>query len=506
MRVLKISQLFFYLLMSVNYLSAQVGIGTNTPNASAVLDITSNNQGVLFPRITLVQRNNIVSPAIGLMIWCSNCGQNGQFQVYDGVSWTNLIGGTSLGSLSTISTSEIHTVESSTIQVAGSVVSNGGESLTEVGFCYSTTNSTPTKLNSPFQSGSVVSTNFTATISGLTPSTLYYIRAYGVNSAGTSYGSTIQATTSVAPASGFEGLLSQTLFNSIFPYRADKGLAQNGPEFYSYTGLNDAVNEVANIKLEILKRQNPDLSLINYCYKYKRTNLTTNQVSELVVGTDYNESWNTGKPEVVASTINFGDFVNSLDRTKDKKELVAFLANISHETTGGGDAEPTKTYGLYFKEEVGCPGGLNCATNYTSVNLTFPPVAGKTYHGRGPIQLSHNYNYGATSFILYGTINTLLNNPELVLANSKNAFMTAIVFWMLPQGTKPSCHNAIHETRGFAKTINIINGGLECGAANSSHDPQVTDRIGFYKKYSTNFGLTITETDVELSCRDINPY
>ena len=75
-------------LLSLNVYS-QVGIGTNTPYSSAMLDITSTNQGFLPPRMTGAQRDAIPSPAAGLLIWCSNCGSNGEIQVYNGSEWTN---------------------------------------------------------------------------------------------------------------------------------------------------------------------------------------------------------------------------------------------------------------------------------------------------------------------------------------------------------------------------------------------------------------------------------
>ena len=50
-------------------LYAQVGIGTATPDASAKLDIASTTQGLLPPRMTTVQRDAIVSPATGLVIF-----------------------------------------------------------------------------------------------------------------------------------------------------------------------------------------------------------------------------------------------------------------------------------------------------------------------------------------------------------------------------------------------------------------------------------------------------
>lgn len=64
---------------------SQVGIGT-TPNSSAVLDVASTTGGFLAPRLTTVQRNAIVSPASGLMIYNLDCKN---FQYYDGTQWIN---------------------------------------------------------------------------------------------------------------------------------------------------------------------------------------------------------------------------------------------------------------------------------------------------------------------------------------------------------------------------------------------------------------------------------
>ena len=75
---------------------AQVGIGTNTPDASAKLDVTSNTKGLLPPRMTNAQKNSIASPAAGLMVWCSDCGTNGQMQVFNGTAWTDMIGSPSV--------------------------------------------------------------------------------------------------------------------------------------------------------------------------------------------------------------------------------------------------------------------------------------------------------------------------------------------------------------------------------------------------------------------------
>ncbi len=57
------------LLFSCVVLSAQTGIGTTTPNASAKLEVYSTDKGFLLPRMTSVQRSSIASPANGLLVY-----------------------------------------------------------------------------------------------------------------------------------------------------------------------------------------------------------------------------------------------------------------------------------------------------------------------------------------------------------------------------------------------------------------------------------------------------
>lgn len=64
------------LLMSVCYSFGQgIGIGTTSPNSSAILDITHTSKGVLIPRMSTTAINNIANPAKGLFVYDSSAGQ-----------------------------------------------------------------------------------------------------------------------------------------------------------------------------------------------------------------------------------------------------------------------------------------------------------------------------------------------------------------------------------------------------------------------------------------------
>lgn len=59
--------LFFFLITLTG--NAQIGIGTTSPDATSILDITSTAKGMLAPRMTTAQRNAIVTPAQGLLVY-----------------------------------------------------------------------------------------------------------------------------------------------------------------------------------------------------------------------------------------------------------------------------------------------------------------------------------------------------------------------------------------------------------------------------------------------------
>src|SRR4030095_2195510 len=69
--------LLSHVLLIVTYcsFSQSVGIGTTTPDASAALDITATNRGLLIPRMNLTSINAIINPARGLLVYDSAANQ-----------------------------------------------------------------------------------------------------------------------------------------------------------------------------------------------------------------------------------------------------------------------------------------------------------------------------------------------------------------------------------------------------------------------------------------------
>jgi hypothetical protein len=67
--------------------SSNVGIGTASPDASAILDVQSTTKGVRMPNMTTTQKNAIASPAAGLMVFDTNLAK---LCVYSGAAWQTI--------------------------------------------------------------------------------------------------------------------------------------------------------------------------------------------------------------------------------------------------------------------------------------------------------------------------------------------------------------------------------------------------------------------------------
>ncbi len=310
-----------------------------------------------------------------------------------------------------------------------------------------------------------------------------------------------------------DDLLTNTQWNSLFPKRAGTyGIHPQGytTDFYSYLNFKQAVTEMSDYLVQIRKKPGVwgELTTVTK----KSTNQTYNY-------SQVDSWWYTNPTPEVVINVDFEDFVNTNSIYNNKRELAAFLANISKETTGGwqtpvGGNSPGDyaQWGLYFVHEVGYT-NTNSAGTYSQASTEYPPNPAKGYYGRGPIQLSWNYNYGQFSKFLYNDVTVLLDNPDLVQQDGVLAFKSAIWFWMMPQCPKPSCHQAMQELwlpqtgeytstkmykKGFAHTNNIINGGLECrNTSTVAFTQKVVLRSELYKYYLAILGLTSSEIALE---------
>lgn len=257
-----------------------------------------------------------------------------------------------------------------------------------------------------------------------------------------------------------------------------------------------------------------------------------------------------------AESKGYKQFLNEGTKSQQALEFTSFWAKSSRETSGSWDNAPApwivndKDAGtvwkgaLYWVEEVGYstnPDGTSPAINYVDASSTaYPPAEGRSYYGRGVIQLSWNYNYGAFSHWLYDNgmmrdliteRDTLLKRPDYVASHGDLSILSGIWFWMTPQGAKPSLHDvmmgnithvssngqdlglpqrndggsiATAEGESYDEAVisyrlgtvtNIVNGGLECNKAASYHTGP-TQRASYYNAYAKYMNASINGIEI----------
>lgn len=169
-----------------------VAIGSQSADASALLDVSSTTQGLLPPRMTQVQRNAISNPAAGLIVWCTDCGTNGLFSGYNGTGWADLSLTSTAGTVPTVTTDAITSYGFSSATLGGNVLSNGGASILSRGVCYSS--SPNPNISDNITTVTTGTGAFNDFVIGLDSNTTYYARAYATNSNGIAYGNQVTFT------------------------------------------------------------------------------------------------------------------------------------------------------------------------------------------------------------------------------------------------------------------------------------------------------------------------
>ncbi len=197
-----------------------------------------------------------------------------------------------------------------------------------------------------------------------------------------------------------------------------------------------------------------------------------------------------------------------------KKEIAAFFAHFTQETGSGGAFQA----GNFIQE-------LNRPYNDTAYGANSNGVG---FFGRGPLQLSYEHNYRKYGEATFNG-DLYVNDPEILIRNPIDGIGSALYYWCAEQRVeegcsgipgnpafKPSCHevitgqwtpteNDIDANRtlasDFGVTINIINGGIECGTEVEQALQQAQNRVNYYKAYLQLLGVDVTlPDDAILNC------
>ncbi|MFT3682050.1 MAG: fibronectin type III domain-containing protein [Ferruginibacter sp.] len=414
------------------------GIGTVTPHASAKLEIAATSKGLLPPRIALRNISDvttIISPAAGLLVYniatAGTVPDNvlpgyyffngirwlrigitgnsiGDMQYWDGKQWVllpaginnqelSICNGTPVwgpcpgsSSLPSVRTGAITGIRGTIASAAGNVIASGGTTVNARGICYSR-NLNPVAGDSTINRDKGTG-NFIASISGLLPETVYHVRAFATNSAGTSYGSDSVFKTTKVIKPDIEtmqpfGIGSTTAYSGGI-IKDDGGAPLNSRMLYYSTIAN--MNGFEPFIFDPFQTTGSYYSYItglqpNTTY-YVRAS-AANNYTNVAYGSIYSF---TTRPAGEFTAVYFFDSVkagNGGTIAPGPQPVISGLNCSAVKVVGTGDASPNSTVDAAFSFTNWSLGAVNASDNFPThtdtttkyFEFTISPNTGKTF-------------------------------------------------------------------------------------------------------------------------------
>jgi phosphodiesterase/alkaline phosphatase D-like protein len=197
---------------STSATTATITWTTNTAASSTVNYGTDSSYGSTSTLAPLVTSHSItltgLTPSTTYHFQVASADALGNVATSSDATFTT---GVALTTFPTVTTSIATGVSTSTAIFNGSITATGGADATQSGFAYGTDSTLVSGVSTSTLGAKTGTTTFSQSLTGLTPNTIYYFRAYAVNSAGTSTGAILSATTTditspvvslTAPSSG----------------------------------------------------------------------------------------------------------------------------------------------------------------------------------------------------------------------------------------------------------------------------------------------------------------
>ncbi len=231
-----------------------------------------------------------------------------------------------------------------------------------------------------------------------------------------------------------------------------------------------------------------------------------------------NGQWYYTYDNIIAGMAELEEFANVGDDNTKKLEIAAFLANVAQETGAKGTGDPFGGPCCFIQEGGGTAWG---STNYNRDCGSTCAAAG--YCGRGPHQLSYDYNYKAYGETM-GVGDDYFDDPDILTTDPDVGIAGSIWFWGHEEYTayspptipfKPAAHDVVvgtwtpttsstpgirtsydvkcgRTTANFGIIINLINGGVECGTT-ATNPEAAQSRVDYLEAIAGEMGVTIPD-------------
>ena len=365
-------------------------------------------------------------------------------------------------------------VSTSTATLNASITATGGADATQSGFAYGTVSDLSTVLATTTLNGQTGTTTFNQTLTGLTPNTTYYFRAYAVNSAGTSTGSVLSfATTDITPPS-----VSMTVPSSGATVAGSSvTLTATSTDDVGVVGVQFKLDGTTNIGSEITSTSSPN----TYTTTWNSTAINTYS-SHTLYAVARDAAGNHSTSTVTVNVDNVAPTLVSSVHNSDTQITVTLskLANASTITKpNDGGFTVTKTgLGTTYTVTSVAPGSDNTRVVLTVASMTTSGGTGVivtySHSGNGTIadtlgNLLATDNTGIT-IPPWNTVNPTITNITSIVSDGAYKLGAAIDIDL-------TFSKSINSTAGL--TINLNSGGsCSTGAITSSTSASCTYTVG----------------------------
>ena len=377
-----------------------------------------------------------------------------------GTSYGTEVSFTTIGSAPTVTTQAVSSIASTTATGNGNITSLGTPNPTAHGVCWNTTG-TPTTSDSKVDKGAASATGaFTASMTGLTANTTYYVRAYATNTAGTSYGTEVSFTTiGIAPT-----VTTQAVSSIASTTATGNGnitsLGTPNPTAYGVCWNTTGTPTTSDIKVD------KGAASATGAFTVSMTGLTANTTYYVrayatnTAGTSYGT-------EVSFATIGIAPTVT----TQAVSSIASTTATGNGNITSLGTPNPTaygvcwNTTGTPTTSDIKVDKGAASATGAFTVSMT-GLTANTTYYVRAYATNTAGTSYGTeVSFTTAAADTTPPDSPTYSPANSA----TGVAVTIKPTLTfgEALCSNASAAAMGAAPTgvIKVYMGTNSAGTA-----------------------------------------
>lgn len=285
---------------SINALTATSGGTISTDGGSIVTDCgicwsTSQNPTLLNDKITKGAGLNSYTTNLSGLTPSTTYYLRAYATNSVGTTYGNEVSFTTQSGIIGLTTMAVSSISSFTATSGGAILADGGSTVTERGVCWNTSPK-PTTENNKTSNGSGIS-SYIANLSGLSPRTVYYVRAYAINSVGISYGNEVFFTSYSAPTTIFSEEFSGTLGNfSTYSFVGDQLWAGTnyGATMTGFVGSVYNANEdwLISPAIDLTDRSSAILSFMHTINKGVVANMTSNHT--MWISTNYTS----GSPSV----------------------------------------------------------------------------------------------------------------------------------------------------------------------------------------------------------------